>query len=169
MNENNQDALKQVTGITSQLKQEAVSLNQTLQTLLAKQDALNAGTRKSSEAYKSLADQINKTRDSLKTITDEINKGIQALTAYSGSAQQNIALLAALTMAYNRLTQSQSSSAAVVQQLQVNIISLSNIVSSQTATVTKSKEAFDFHKTHGRCFCNISKKPFKNDKLKMLH
>jgi hypothetical protein len=146
MTENTQDALKQVEAITNQLKQDAASLNETLQTLLTKQNSLNIGTKKNSDAYKALADQIDKTRSSLKTITDEINKGMQALTAYSGSAQQNIALLAALTMAYNRLTQTQSASTGLVQQLQVNIVSLTNVVSSQTAAVTKSKEAFDFHK-----------------------
>lgn len=146
MNANNQDALKQVELITNQLQKEAASLNQTLQALLSKQDALNVSTKKSSEVYKTLADQIDKTKGSLKTITDEINKGMQALTAYSGSAQQNIALLTALTLAHNRLVQSQGISSATVQQLQVNIVSLTNVISSQTATVTKSKEAFDFHK-----------------------
>ncbi|MDR6944693.1 hypothetical protein [Mucilaginibacter pocheonensis] len=146
MTGNNQDVLKQVELITNQLKQDAAALNQTLQTLISKQDALTAGTKKNSNAYQSLASQIDKTKSSLKNITDEINKGMQALNAYNGSAQQNIALLAALTMAYNRLTQSQGVSTALVQQLQVNIVSLTNVVGSQTAAVTKSKEAFDFHK-----------------------
>lgn len=142
----NADALKQIDVITNQLQKEAASLNQTLQALLSKQDTLIASTKKNSEAYKTLADQIDKTKGNLKTITDEVNKGLQALTAYSGSAQQNIALLTALTLAYNRLVQSQGISSATVQQLQVNIVSLTNVIGSQTATITKSKEAFDFHK-----------------------
>lgn len=146
MNTNNQDALKQVEIITNQLQKEAASLNQTLQALLSKQDVLNASTKKSSEAYKTLADQIDKTKGSLKTITNEINKGMQALTAYSGSAQQNIALLTALTLTYTRLVQSQGISSATVQQLKVNIVSLTNVIGLQTATVTKNKEVFDFHK-----------------------
>ena len=82
MDTNNPNGLKQVEVIINQLQKEAASLNQTLQALLSKQDALNASTKKSSEAYKTLADQIDKTKGSLKTITDEINKGMQALAAY---------------------------------------------------------------------------------------
>ncbi len=146
MDQINPDGLKLAEKIITQLKQDTLVLKDTLQALITKQEELTTSTKKSSEPYKTLSEQIGKTKEALKATTEEITNGLKAINDYTGTVQQNLAILIALKTAYDRLSQTQSTSKTTIQQLQINIVSLTGVVNKQTESVKKSKEAFDFHK-----------------------
>ena len=129
-----------------QLKKQAEELTKALDDLGKKQAALVDSTGKNTAAYKALSGTIDKLQKSIKDTSDELTKGISTLNNFNTSAQQNVTVLGLLQLAMNSLTQAHASSSTLVQQLQVNIVSLNNTFDTQTKSLKENKNGFDFHK-----------------------
>jgi hypothetical protein len=138
--------LIQVEADTDQVKQGIADLNQTLDTLLQKQNLLATTGQQSSKAFQDIAAQVKNAQAAIDSHSKALDNNAKTLGSANNTLQQNKDLMVSLLQQYDNLSKSQGDHSAQVKALNTQIVTLSTTITGQVTNLSKSKGAFDAHK-----------------------
>jgi hypothetical protein len=153
MRDANKKALIQVDAETGQVKQNIIDLNKTFDDLLQKQKQLAESGIQNSKVFLDTAAQlkaaqtaIEKYSQSIDNQSDALQDNTKAFELSNNTLKQNKNLMVSLLQQHERLFRTEGDHTEKVKALNTQISSLSNTLTGQITTLTKSRGAFDAHK-----------------------
>ncbi|MDB4903095.1 MAG: hypothetical protein JWQ63_2376 [Mucilaginibacter sp.] len=142
----NKKILIQVEAETDQLKKNVTDLNQTLDSLLQKQKQLTDAGLQNTKAFQDMAVQVKTAQTAIESHSKAIENNVKAIDSSNTTLQKNKDLMVSLLQQHDSLSKSEGDHSEKIKTLNTQISTLSNTITDQITSLTKSREVFDVHK-----------------------
>ncbi|MDF2430815.1 MAG: hypothetical protein JWP44_446 [Mucilaginibacter sp.] len=125
------------------LTEDITNLNKTIDSLLAKQQQLNAAGQQNSAAFESISSKLDDLQKKLKDATTQVTANSTALNALSISGKTAETSLSALTTQHQKNAKAAEDSSAKTKELSGQVNALGQAVNQQKSSTDQSKSALD--------------------------
>jgi hypothetical protein len=120
------------------VKEDILSLNQSLEQQLTTQKLLELQGKRNSDAYIDISSQVRLTKQAIRDSNKELDNAVKAFNAQSNSIQQNRALLSTLTAEYIKLSQAEGNTSAATIKMKGDIDRLTTTLKDQEKAIGQS-------------------------------